>query len=346
MTPQFEISVDGQLGVIALNRPEAINALSREMIAGISETLAAWREDPSVRAVLFEGRGPRGFCSGGDVRAVRTAALEGRLADADAYFAAEYAMNLLIATYPKPIVAIGHGVVMGGGIGIAGHARFRFAVSKARFAMPEAAIGFVSDVGVNAILANAPEPRALAFLLAGLPVGGADALTLGLCDAVIAPERLDAARRGIVAAATHDKPETALVMLMQSEGIEAGEAPFCAEADALAEEFLLGTASAIVAAVSRRAAAEPGFERLAATLRSRSPRSLEAILQSHRAARKSPEIATVLAQDLRLARFMVRQPDFAEGVRAVLVDKDQQPRWQPQKVSENARETISQAVRG
>ena len=345
MTPQLEVSVDGALGIMELNRPEAINALSREMIAGISETLEAWRDDAGVRVVLFEGRGARGFCSGGDVRAVRAAALDNRLPEADAYFAEEYAMNLAIATYAKPIAVIGHGAVMGGGIGIAGHARFRFAVSEARFAMPEAAIGFVSDVGVNAILAEAPEPRALAFLMAGLPAAVGDALKLGLCDTMIGPERLDTVRRGIGAAATQDNPETALVMLMQSEGIEAGEATLCGQADGLAEEFSLPTAAEIVAAISRRALAEPSFERLAATLQSRSPSSLEAILQSHRAARRRPEIGAVLAQDLRLAHFMVRQPDFAEGVRAVLVDKDQHPRWPPEKISGTLRKAIGDAIR-
>src|SRR3569833_3478265 len=149
MTPQLEITVDGLLGRITLNRPEAINALSREMIAGITQTLTAWRDDDAVRLVLFEGRGPRGFCAGGDVRAVRSLVLAGEPERADAYFAAEYAMNGLIAAYAKPVAGIGHGAVMGGGIGILGHARYRLAAADARFAMPEAAIGFVVDVGVN-----------------------------------------------------------------------------------------------------------------------------------------------------------------------------------------------------
>lgn len=344
MTPQLEISIDGRLGVIALNRPEAINALSHEMIAGISDTLQAWREDDAVRVVLFEGRGPRGFCAGGDVRAVRGLVLDGRPADADAYFAAEYGMNLLIATYAKPIAVIGHGAVMGGGIGIAGHARIRFALTDARFAMPEAAIGFVSDIGVNAILADAPEPRALAFLMAGLPASAADALELGLCDAAIPPERRDVVRARLVAAAAHSDPETALIRMMEAESVEAGAATLCAQADGLAPEFSLGTAAEIVAAVAERAASESGLERLTEALLSRSPLSLEAILQSHRAARRKRDIADILAQDLRLAGFMARQPDFAEGVRAVLVDKDQRPRWQPAAAIKGARQAISVAL--
>jgi len=329
MTTQLEISTEGPLGRIVLNRPEAINALSREMIEGIAAQLLSWRDDQAIRAVLFEGRGPRGFCSGGDVRAARRLMLDGRAAEADAYFAAEYAMNGLIATFPKPVAAIGHGAVMGGGIGVLGHARYSFAAADARFAMPEAAIGFVSDVGVNAVLALAPEPRALAFLLSGLAVGMGDALTLGLCDAAVAPARLEAVRSGIAAAAQQDDVETALVQLMQAESINPGEATLCAQADGLAAELGLSSADEIVAAVRQRAATESGLEGLAAALARRSPTSLEAILTSHRLARRQPEIADVLALDLKLARFMVRQPDFAEGVRAVLVDKDHEARWQP-----------------
>jgi enoyl-CoA hydratase len=124
-------------------------------------------------------------------------------------------------------------------------------------------------------------------------------------------------------------PETALVQLMQSEGVDPGAAVLCAEADGLAEAFAGASAGEIVAAVSERAKAEQGLERLDGALRSRSPTSLEAILQGHRAARRRPEIAEVLALDLRLAAYVARQPDFAEGVRAVLIDKDRQPSWRP-----------------
>lgn len=185
MTGQLDVIREGNLGIIALNRPEAINALSLEMINGITRKLEQWRSDDGIRLVLFEGRGPRGFCSGGDVRAVRQAVISGHPETGDAFFAAEYEMNGIIARYPKPTVALAHGVVMGGGIGIAGHCAFRFAAADARFAMPEAAIGFVCDVGVNFILARAPLHRALAFALSGQAVGVADALALGLTDCAV-----------------------------------------------------------------------------------------------------------------------------------------------------------------
>ena len=143
-----------------------------------------------MRAVLFEGRGEKGFCSGGDVRAVREAVLAGRPEEGDAFFDDEYAMNGEIANYEKPVIAICDGIVMGGGIGIAGHADFRFATPTVRFAMPESAIGFVSDVGVNAILARAPLNRALLFLMSGSAVGAGDARALGLTDCIVKPHHL------------------------------------------------------------------------------------------------------------------------------------------------------------
>ncbi len=330
MSAQLEISVEGHLGVIALNRPEAINALSHGMIAGIAEALRGWQADERVRAVLFEGRGARGFCSGGDVRAARAQVVEGRLAEAEAYFATEYAMNLLIATYNKPVLAIADGIVMGGGIGIAGHARFRFTTPNAKFAMPEAGIGFFGDVGVNAILAKAPPHRALLFLLSGTPVGAADALALGLADCAVLPERIGELRFGLVAAANTSDLEPAIVALMQSLSIQAGERSLCALADTLSDELKLETAAEIVAAVDGKSAGNPEVAAIAALLKSRSPTSLEAIVQSHRAARRLPGIAEVLALDLRMARLMAALPDFAEGVRAVLVDKDQAPVWAKQ----------------
>lgn len=344
MSAQLEVAVEGHLGVIALNRPEAINALSGGMIAGITETLAAWHDDPEVRAVLFEGRGPRGFCSGGDVRAVRAMVVEGRLPEVEAYFAAEYAMNLFIASYPKPVIAIADGIVMGGGIGIAGHAGFRFTTPNAKFAMPEAGIGFFGDVGVNFILAKAPLHRALLFSMSGTPVGAVDALALGLTDCAVAPERLGELRSGIVAAANAHRIETALVALMQSLSIQAGDRQLCALADRLEAELTLPSAAAIVAAIDEAGEDDAEAAAMSAVLKTRSPTSLEVIVQSHLASRKLPGAREVLALDLRLARLMAANPDFTEGVRAVLVDKDQAPRWAPATPAEVAVAAIGAAI--
>lgn len=337
MSAQIETSIEGHLGVIALNRPEAINALNPLMISAISGVLRLWEGDDKVRAVLFEGRGPRGFCAGGDVRAVREKVLKNE-PDWGQFFADEYSMNGQIATYPKPVAVIADGVVMGGGIGIAGHAQFRFTTPNAKFAMPEAAIGFVCDVGVNAILRKAPVQRALLFELSGQAVGAADALALGLTDCAVAPDRLGEVRASIVAAASAQHVDAALVGLMEAESIQAGDRVLCDLADRLEDELRLGTAAEIVAAVEESGEAPE----LAMVLGSRSPTSQEAILQSHRAARRAGEIGAILEIDRRLAQLMAGLPDFAEGVRAVLVDKDHSPRWQ----AEVPRAEIAAAIAG
>jgi enoyl-CoA hydratase len=345
-TRQLEIGMEGRLGVIALNRPEAINALSFEMIEGIAAQLAAWRGDAKIRAVLFEGRGPKGFCAGGDVRYVREQVLAGRFDLADAYFAAEYRMNGLIATYPKPVIAMTDGIVMGGGIGIAGHAAFRFTTPEASYAMPEANIGFVCDVGVNWILGKAPEARALLFEMGGLPVSGADVLALGLADCCIEASRKDEVRRGIVMAANTGNVEPALVALMQSESVQAGNRSLCEVADSHPQALDGETAGEIVDDLTADARQSSILVRYARVLAGLSPTSLEAIVASHRAARRLNSVRAVLDLDLRMAAFCARQPDFAEGVRAQLVDKDRRPKWSPASLAAVDLEGLEAAVRG
>lgn len=324
MTDDLLVSTDGPLGRISLNRPQAINALSLGMIEGVTETLRRWVADPKIGAVLFDGIGPKGFCSGGDVRAARSLVLAGTPEQADAYFAAEYEMNGLIASYPKPLVALGHGITMGGGIGIAGHCGFRFTQPGARFAMPESAIGFFGDVGVNAILAKAPLNRALLFLMSGVSVGASDAVALGLADAVIAPERVADLKADLVGAAGSSDPATAIVRLMEAESIVSGDAPFCALADLLPSAPPDSPADFIASV-----AAVPSLADIAALFATRSPGSLVASFFAQSYARRLMDVHKTLAMDLRLAAVMARRPDFAEGVRAVLVDKDQAPKWSP-----------------
>jgi enoyl-CoA hydratase len=329
MTSQLQISKEGALGVIALNRPEAINALSPEMIAGITETLTRWRDEASVGAVLFEGRGAKGFCAGGDVRAVRALLVEGKTDAATAYFAAEYRMNGLIAAFPKPTVALTSGVVMGGGLGIAGHCNFRFTLPGARFAMPESAIGFFADVGANAILAKATLNRALLFLMSGASVGVADALALGLSDCMVAPDQLMDVRSGLAAAARSGDPQQAIVALMEAQSIVAGKEMFCALADLLPE-----TPAQTPAEFVARAEAIPLLTEITALFKTRSPTSLTAIFHAQLAARRLMAVEPTLALDLNLASVMATMPDFAEGVRAVLVEKDNRPRWSPKTLDE------------
>jgi enoyl-CoA hydratase len=340
MTDELEIWTDGHLGRIRLNRPKAINALSLGMIEGIAAALEGWRDDPKIGAVLFDGAGEKGFCSGGDVRAARAHVVEGRPQDADHYFATEYRMNGIIASYPKPLIALMHGIVMGGGIGIAGHCGYRIALPDARFAMPESAIGFFADVGVNAILAKAPLGRALLFLMSGVSVGASDALALGLADMVVRPEKVERLRADLATAAGSSHPADAIVRLMQAESVVAGDAPFCARADWLKGDW--DSPLSFVTSVHL----EPTLIEVAALFATRSPGSLTATFYSQLMARRLVDVTKTLEMDLRLARVMARRPDFAEGVRAVLVDKDQSPRWSPSMLAELDDNAIRAAVEG
>jgi enoyl-CoA hydratase len=341
MTDELRISTTGHLGRIVLDRPRAINALSLEMIEGITGALTAWQADAAIGAVLIEGAGEKGFCAGGDVRAARVHVIEGRPEEADRYFATEYRMNAIIAGYPKPLVALAHGVVMGGGIGIAGHCGMRITQPGARFAMPESAIGFFADVGVSAILAKAPLNRALLFLLSGVSVGASDAQALGLTDTVVRSEAVEQLRIDIADAAKSTHACEHIVRLMTAESVVAGEAPFCAKADLLPPEPPHSPADFLAAV-----AAVPDLAEISALLQTRSPGALTATFHAHLAARRLMDVDRTLAMDLRLASLMARHADFAEGVRAVLVDKDQTPRWSPASLDALDPEPILDAVHG
>jgi enoyl-CoA hydratase len=337
VTDEVLIGREGACGIVTLNRPRAINALSMEMIDTIYAALLDWRQDETVSAVLFEGTGERGFCAGGDVRACRTKILDGEVAEALDFYDHEYANNELIATYPKRIVAIGHGIVMGGGIGLAGHAGIRVAVEGAKYAMPETAIGLFPDVGVNALLARVPAHRALLFEFLGTPVGPADAIALDLTDLVVSQAAVAELRAAVIAAAGAGRE--ALGEAVARFAADAGEAVFCATADRLAPAFTGRTAGEIIAAIGEMAGASEAT--LVETLGKRCPTSLEAALMNYRLAQANPDIAAVLALDLRLAHYLSVRGDFAEGVRAVLVDKNDSPVWSPASAAEVDRDALT-----
>lgn len=316
-------------GIITLNRPKAINALSPQMIDAIQTALSEFEVDAGIAAILIEGLGPRGFCAGGDVRVVREMVLAGNFVEPDAFFTAEYHLNGAIANCSKPVVVLCDGAVMGGGIGVAGHAGFRIGTDRVRYAMPEGAIGFVPDVGVDAILAQAPRHRALAFLMSGQPVGAADALALGLIDCVIPHEKMALVREELFLAIANGDVATSITNVMQAHGVDAGVPEFVEFADRLQTAFAGDDVSDIITAISDLAGDDDEIVQFAQTLASRCPTSLVAAVASHDAARRHGRIEDILAVDLKLAHWMIRREDFVEGVRAVLVDKDRKPSWQP-----------------
>ena len=298
--PEVLVEVADGVGRLTLNRPRAINALTRGMCATILDALGAWAGDPAVASVELVGAGERGLCSGADVRALRQLVLDG--GDWEGFFATEYAMNAAIAHFPKPYVAQQRGITMGGGLGVSAHGSRRVAHPDSAFAMPETIIGFVPDVGILGILAHAPGELRTHLALTGATIGASDAGVVGRSDEVAG-----AAAPGVL------------------EGRRAWIDDCYAGSDA----------AAVLARLE--AHADPDARAAAAVLRTRSPLSVCVTLEAIRRAGRLGSIDAVLAQDAQLVRTMVPAPDFSEGVRAQLVDKDRSPRWQHARVEDVTR---------
>ncbi len=311
MTDEVQFSVQGRLGRVVLHRPKALNALTLDMVGAIDEQLRAWADDDAIGAVSIEGAGERGLCAGGDVVAVRRAVTGG--ADGQDFFAAEYAMNSTIANYAKPVAAFQDGFVLGGGVGVSAHCSLRLATERTKLAMPETIIGFFPDVGAMHLLAAAPGELGTHLALTGAMVTGADAVHLGLSDAVIDPSAWPAV---LDALAAGEEPSF--------EPVEVSS-DLAAQQDWIDECYAGDDASVIL----DRLRAHPALaaQEAAALIAQRSPWSVSITLAALRRAAAMSSVDEVLAQDLRLARAVSHHPDFAEGVRAQLVDKDRTPHW-------------------
>lgn len=318
--------VQGALGIIELNRPRAINALTHPMVVSVRETLQRWADDDRVRAVAISGAGERGLCAGGDVRDLRTMIMDG--SGAYEFWRDEYRMDAAIAAHPDPVVAFMDGVVMGGGVGISAHASLRLVTERSKVAMPETIIGFFPDVGALHLLARAPGELGTHLALTGATIGGADAIAVGLADALVPStvwesmtDRLAAGE--VLDASVGETPDGELIAAR-------GWIDTCYASDDPAE--ILQRLTDHPAADARAAAAE---------MARRSPLSVAITLEAIRRAGHLDTLDEVLAQDLRIGRNLITHGgDFLEGVRARLVDKDNQPVWRHRHLSEVPRDEV------
>jgi enoyl-CoA hydratase/carnithine racemase len=314
---------EGRVGHILLDRPKALNALDFAMIRAISSALNAWRHDPAVHAVVIEGAGGRAFCAGGDIRAVRAHALAGQAAEIEAFFAEEYALNLAIAEYPKPIVALIDGICMGGGIGLSVHGAFRVTSEAGLFAMPETAIAMFPDVGATHVLPRLPGALGVFLGLTGTRLAGADAVHAGLATHFVPKARMatlrgEIARDGVAVIA---EAATALP-------------PFSLAPHRAAIDRCFGDTEGVAGIVARlEAEGTPWAADALATLRAMSP---SALLWSFAAIQRGAglDLRDALRAELALTRHVTAHPDFAEGVRAMVIDKDRQPKWSPAALEE------------
>lgn len=328
MTDQVLTERHGAWGLIKLNRPEAINALNAEMIAAISQAFARFQQESAVKVILFEGEGARGFCAGGDVRAVRTLVLEGNQAAADQFFVDEYRLNAAIAQSPKPVVALTDGIVMGGGLGLAGHATHRITTNKSRFAMPESAIGLICDVGVNAIVRSKPKHLVMPFLLSGSPVGAADAIALGLTDHVVNAEDMGELRNEILDLDGENLTENLRSIVARYE-VTTASTPFADQAELYLDIMQTADLAEMMTGLGNLATGDTGAKELLDLLLTRCPTSLAMIWHAHLAARQDIDLKAIFHNDLVAAHFMIRRSDYSDGVNAVLIAKTSAPTWSP-----------------
>ncbi len=316
--PHIKSEKRGALGLLTLDRPQALNALTHGMIKAIAARLTEWAGDGDVRCVAIRGAGMRGFCAGGDIRAVQQAVVAGSDEGA-ALLRDEYHMNALIGSYPKPYLALLHGITMGGGAGLSVHGRYRLADASLSFAMPETGIGFIPDVGGSHFLSRVPDEVGMYLGLTANAIGLGDALEAGLVTHAMQREDFDAVLN-LLADGT-DAPK-ALAPFVR----KAGRGALAAQRDHIQTIFSASSVEAILERLDRDGS--DFANNTARVMRSRSPTSLKLVFRQLREGR-ALDLKACLAMEYRLALRVLPRHDFREGVRAALIDKDRAPRWQP-----------------
>ncbi len=313
---------DGRVGRILLNRPRVLNTLTLEMVRTFTRALNDFRHDPHVHAVVVEGAGDRAFCAGGDVRALRDGQLSGDRTGVEAFFRDEYDLNLMISSYPKPYIALIDGICMGGGIGVSVHGPYRVATEHAMFAMPETAIGFFPDIGGTFFLPRLPGQLGIYLGLTGLRTTGADAVHAGFATHFISRANLPGLSNAIAEIGVAALARCAEALPPCSIASHLAAIDRCFAADTVGE-------------IAARLAAEPTDWAAAAlkALRSVSPTALAFTLEAFRRG-ADMTLKQALDAEFILTRTTMAWPDFAEGVRAMVVDKDRQPKWRPARIED------------
>jgi enoyl-CoA hydratase len=321
---------EGAAGVIRLNRPKAINAVTLEMFREVDRALDVFEVDPDVSVILLEGAGERGLCAGGDIRALyESSQVKGDLGKI--LWREEYILNARIAKFAKPYVAFMDGIVMGGGVGLSAHSRHRVVTERTKLAMPEVGLGFFPDVGGTWLLSRAPGEIGTYFGLTGQTMNGPDAVYAGFADAVVPSGKLTALREALIkvrAGATSGEVKAVI------DGFATGETsgPVAALQPQIDAWFAHDRMEDIVAALQR-----DGSELAHQTLQTsneKSPRGMVVTLKLLRLARALASLEQCLVREYRAALQVFASDDFREGVRAAVIDKDRSPRWSPPRIED------------
>lgn len=306
---------------MSLNRPQAIHALTAAMDHAMTEALLEWREDPAVGAIILDHAEGRGFCAGGDIAFLRNSALNDGGVSGRKFFYDEYQLNHLMFTYPKPVVAFMDGITMGGGVGISQPARFRVATENTKFAMPETGIGLFPDVGGGWFLARLEGRVGQYLALTGARIAGPGCLALGLATHYLPAASLDEAKARI--AEDPSRIEGILGQLSETPP----PSKIVEQIPQINRLFASDRFEDILAALESDAS--DWAQKELAALRSKSPQTCKVALRQLATSLTLPDFAANMAMEYRIASRVLTRPDFAEGVRAVIVDKDHAPKWDP-----------------
>ncbi|MFD4029614.1 enoyl-CoA hydratase/isomerase family protein [Streptomyces sp. NPDC058637] len=316
------LHTEGHTLHITLNRPRALNALTHSMVRRIDEALTLGDADDAVTAVVISGAGERGLCAGGDIRSIYEDARAGRRASVD-FWRDEYRLNARIARFPKPYVALMDGIVMGGGVGVSAHGDVRIVTERSRVAMPETGIGFVPDVGGTRLLAAAPGELGTHLALTGQAVNAADALLCGLADHFVPSHRLTDLTTALSHSTTPD--EVTDTVLRHTAAAPVGELP--GQRRWIDDCYAAETVEEIIERLVNSGV--PAAKEAAATLLAKSPTALKVTLAAVRRVRSLGSLEEALDQEFRVSCRAFTGHDLVEGVRAQIIDKDRNPRWNP-----------------
>jgi enoyl-CoA hydratase len=328
---------EGSAGIIRLNRPKAINAVTLEMFRDIDKALDQFEADPAVAVIVLEGAGERGLCAGGDIRALwESSKVQGDLGKI--LWREEYILNARIKKFPKPYVAFMDGIVMGGGVGLSAHSSHRVVTERTKLAMPEVGLGFFPDVGGTYVLSRSPGEIGTYFGLTGTTMNGPDAIYARFADAVVPSAKLSALREVLtkVRPGTLSGEVRALI-----DGFATGEkaGPVAAKQAEIDRLFGFDRMDDIIAALKRDGSelAQSALK----TLNEKSPRGMVVTLKLLRLAREARSLEECLVREYRAALEVFRSADFREGVRAAVIDKDRNPRWSPPDVADVTPEMVA-----
>ncbi len=320
------MEVRGSIGLVTLNRPRALHALSLEMIRALHPRLEEWSRTPEVKAVVIRASEGKAFCAGGDVRAVATSG------DPRDFFEEEYALNHLIHHFPKPFIALVDGICMGGGLGLSIHGSHRVVSERLVLAMPETAIGLFPDIGGGWFLPRFPGETGTWLGLTGARCGAADALWLGYATHFIPHDRIEQAQDELIRADwTEGSAHAVVSRVLSSLATDPGPAPMAANREAMDRCFAGNSVESILSALEAEGTA--WAEQTRSVLGRMCPFSLKVTLKQLRLGRER-RYDEVRSMELRLALALTVREDFREGIRAVLVDKDNRPRWTPATLAE------------